>query len=139
MYITDTEIPQEWRLEMTRYLACHVNDDGGWGLHLKDTTKVFATTLYYIVLRILGMEPSHPLAARARDRLLSLGSSISKDFLFFMSSGSGRLNSSLGGAIGVPQWGKHWLACLNLYEWDGVNPVPPEFWCVLLRKLCRLA
>lgn len=35
-----------------------------------------------------------------------------------------------GGAIGVPQWGKHWLSCLNLYDWDGVNPVPPELWYV---------
>ena len=26
--------------------------------------------------------------------------------------------------------GKYWLSCLNHYEWDGVNPVPPEFWCV---------
>lgn len=76
MYITETKIPYEWSVEMTRYLAHHVNDDGGWGLHLKDTTKVFATTLYYVVLRILGMEPSHPLAARARDRLLSLGRGI---------------------------------------------------------------
>ena len=37
----------------------------------------------------------------------------------------------VGGAIGVPQWGKVWLACLNLYGWEGVNPVPPEFWYVL--------
>ena len=35
-----------------------------------------------------------------------------------------------GGAIGVPQWGKYWLSCLNLYDWDGVNPVPPELWYV---------
>jgi len=37
-------------------------------------------------------------------------------------------HDAAGGAIGVPQWGKHWLSCMNLYEWDGVNPVPPEFW-----------
>lgn len=34
----------------------------------------------------------------------------------------------IGGAIGVPQWGKYWLAALNLYKWEGVNPVLPEFW-----------
>lgn len=39
-------------------------------------------------------------------------------------------NNGIGGAIGVPQWGKHWLSCLNLYQWDGANPVPPEFWYV---------
>jgi lanosterol synthase len=36
----------------------------------------------------------------------------------------------IGGAIGVPQWGKYWLSALNLYEWEGVNPVLPEFWYV---------
>jgi len=73
MYITDQEIPSEWKIEMTRYLAHHVNTDGGWGIHLEDTTTVFATTCYYVMLRILGMEADHPLASRARERLLELG------------------------------------------------------------------
>jgi hypothetical protein len=73
MYITGYNIPAEWKIEMTRYLAHHVNEDGGWGLHLEDTTTVFATTMYYIVLRILGMEPEESLARRARERLLALG------------------------------------------------------------------
>lgn len=73
MYITGYEIPPEWRIEMTRFLVHHVNEDGGWGLHLEDTTTVFATTLYYVTLRIFGMEPAHPFAARARTRLLELG------------------------------------------------------------------
>ena len=34
----------------------------------------------------------------------------------------------LGGAQGIPSWGKFWLAALGVYEWDGVNPIPPEFW-----------
>ena len=34
----------------------------------------------------------------------------------------------VGGAIGVPQFGKFWLCVLNLYQWEGVNPVPPELW-----------
>jgi hypothetical protein len=32
--------------------------------------------------------------------------------------------------VGAPQWGKYWLSILNLYEWEGVNPVPPELWYV---------
>lgn len=36
-------------------------------------TTVFATALYYVVWRILGMEASNPLAARSRERLLALG------------------------------------------------------------------
>ncbi len=73
MFISETTIPQEWKIEMTQYLSYHVNEDGGWGLHTGGSTTVFATAMYYVVLRILGMEPSHPLAVRARERLLSLG------------------------------------------------------------------
>ena len=73
MYITGYEIPSEWKIEMTRYIANHVNEDGGWGLHLEDNTTVFGTSLCYIALRILGMEAAHPIAMRARTRLLEDG------------------------------------------------------------------
>lgn len=36
----------------------------------------------------------------------------------------------MGGATGVPTWGKVWLSVLGAYEWSGVNPVPPELWCL---------
>ena len=75
MYIAGIDIPSEWKVEMTRYLANHVNDDGGWGLHLGGTTTAFATTYHYLVLRILGMSHDHRLALRARERLLALGES----------------------------------------------------------------
>lgn len=42
-------------------------------MHLEDSTKLYATTLYYLVLRILGMDATHALAVKARERLLSLG------------------------------------------------------------------
>ena len=73
MYITDTEIPKEWKVEMTRYLAHHVNSDGGWGLHLEGESTVFATSMYYVLLRIFGMEPEHPLTGRAREFILTNG------------------------------------------------------------------
>jgi lanosterol synthase len=34
----------------------------------------------------------------------------------------------MGGATGIPQWGKFWLASLGLFAWEGINPVPTEFW-----------
>ncbi|KAK4237660.1 terpenoid cyclases/protein prenyltransferase alpha-alpha toroid [Achaetomium macrosporum] len=105
MYLTHTPVPAAWRAEMMRYLARHANEDGGWGMHLAGPSTVFATGLYYVMLRLLGMDKAHPLAARARECLLSLG-----------------------GATGLPQWGKIWLACLNLYEWDGVNCIPVDLW-----------
>lgn len=44
MYITQYPIPSEWACEMIRYLHTHVNDDGGWGLHLEGPSTVLATT-----------------------------------------------------------------------------------------------
>ena len=35
---------------------------------------------------------------------------------------------SLGGAEGIPTWGKFWLAVLGVYRWEGINPLPPELW-----------
>ncbi|OAQ59653.1 lanosterol synthase [Pochonia chlamydosporia 170] len=105
MYIADQPVPDGWKTEMVRYLANHVNEDGGWGLHLEGKSTVFATGLYYVMLRLLGIPRNDLLARRARDCLLSLG-----------------------GATGVPQWGKIWLACLNLYSWDGVNCIPADLW-----------
>jgi lanosterol synthase len=32
------------------------------------------------------------------------------------------------GVLGIPTWGKFWLALLNLYEWRGVNAILPEVW-----------
>ncbi len=32
------------------------------------------------------------------------------------------------GVIGIPSWGKFWLALLNLYDWRGVNAILPELW-----------
>ncbi|TIC96193.1 Lanosterol synthase [Colletotrichum higginsianum] len=105
MFITGTEFPEEWKVEMARYLENHANEDGGWGLHLEGKSTVFATGLYYVMLRLLGVDRHHPLASRARDCLLSLG-----------------------GAIGIPQWGKIWLTCLNLYDWEGINCIPVDVW-----------
>jgi len=34
----------------------------------------------------------------------------------------------IGGAVGIPSWGKFWLAALNVYSWEGMNPIPPELW-----------
>jgi lanosterol synthase len=30
--------------------------------------------------------------------------------------------------VGTPSWGKFWLAILNVYDWEGLHPVPPELW-----------
>lgn len=76
-FITETPVPDEWTIEMARYLRHHANDDGGWGLHLEGPSTVFATGLYYVMLRLLGFDPADPLLAKSRECLLALGKYLS--------------------------------------------------------------
>lgn len=32
--------------------------------------------------------------------------------------------------MGIPSWGKFWLAVLNVYSWDGIHNLCPEMWYV---------
>lgn len=105
-YIAGIPIPEPQRLEIIRYIVNTSHPvDGGWGLHSVDKSTVFGTVLNYVILRLLGMDKDHLIMIRARRTLLKLG-----------------------GAIGAPHWGKIWLAVLNLYEWEGVNPAPADMW-----------
>ncbi|KAK6204358.1 lanosterol synthase [Scheffersomyces amazonensis] len=105
-YFSKIEIPLPYRQEMIRYIVNTSHPvDGGWGLHSIDKSTCFGTTMNYICLRLLGLEANHPVCIKARRTL-----------------------HRLGGAIKNPHWGKSWLAILNLYDWDGVNPAPPELW-----------
>lgn len=105
-YIAGIPIPEPQRVEIIRYIVNTAHPiDGGWGLHSVDKSTVFGTVLNYIILRLCGMTKEHPVLQRARATLLNLG-----------------------GAIGAPHWGKVWLCVLNLYNWEGVNPAPPDMW-----------
>ncbi|GBB94033.1 hypothetical protein RclHR1_02280006 [Rhizophagus clarus] len=106
MYITRIPIPESWRIEIIRYLFNRANPiDGGWGIHIEGQSTVFGTALNYVVIRILGVDADHPYMVKARATL-----------------------HKLGGAVAIPSWGKFWLSCLNVYDWEGMNPVPPELW-----------
>ncbi|XP_070408955.1 lanosterol synthase [Nothobranchius furzeri] len=77
-----------------------------WRLgHIEDKSTVLGTALNYVVLRILGVDPDDPDLVRARNNL-----------------------HSKGGAVGIPSWGKFWLAVLNVYSWEGMNTLIPEMW-----------
>ncbi|KAF6051155.1 Lanosterol synthase [Candida parapsilosis] len=105
-YFSGNPIPEPFRVEMIRYIVNTANPvDGGWGLHSVDKSTCFGTTMNYLCLRLLGLGPDHPVLVKARKTL-----------------------HRLGGAIRNPHWGKAWLAVLNLYDWEGVNPAPPELW-----------
>ncbi|XP_061548207.1 lanosterol synthase [Phycodurus eques] len=98
-------LDQAWKKEMVRYLRSVQLPDGGWGLHIEDKATVFGTALSYTSLRILGVDPDDPDLVRARSNL-----------------------HSKGGAVGIPSWGKFWLAILNVYSWEGMNTLLPEMW-----------
>ncbi|CAL0335335.1 unnamed protein product [Lupinus luteus] len=111
MYITghlESVFPEEYRKEILRYIYCHQNEDGGWGLHIEGHSTMFGTALNYICMRILGVGPNEGLdnaCARARKWI-----------------------HDHGGVTHIPSWGKTWLSILGLFDWCGSNPMPPEFW-----------
>lgn len=77
---------------------------GTWGLSEWSEPSLFVTTLVYVAARVLGEAPEGPLLGRALELIRREG------------------------AASIPSWGKFWLALLNLYAWEGVNPISPEIW-----------
>ncbi|OCT61233.1 lanosterol synthase [Xenopus laevis] len=104
-HVTKTPLPDATKKEMVRYLRSVQLPDGGWGLHIEDKSTVFGTALSYTSLRLLGVSQDDPDLTRARNNL-----------------------HSKGGAVGIPSWGKFWLAVLNVYSWEGMNTLFPEMW-----------
>ncbi len=105
-YITNTPFPNGYKDEMIRYLRNRANEvDGGWGIHIQSHSSCFGTALNYVALRLLGVPAQDETCVKARQFL-----------------------HSIGGAVGIPAWGKFWLSVLGAYEWSGNEPVPPEPW-----------
>ena len=77
---------------------------GTWGLHEHSPPHLFVTALVYVAARLLGVERDDPSIVPARRFIRAEG------------------------ILGIPSWGKFWLALLNLYDWRGVNAVLPELW-----------
>ncbi|XP_063941883.1 dammarenediol II synthase-like isoform X3 [Daucus carota subsp. sativus] len=100
-------LTHEHRKEMIRYIYNHQNNDGGWGFYIEGDSTMIGTTLSYVALRLLGEGPNDGSGAvdRARKWILDHG-----------------------GASSVPSWGKTYLSVLGVHEWEGCNPLPPEFW-----------
>lgn len=116
LYITGSVndvLSLQHRIEIKRYIYNHQNEDGGWGLHIEGHSTMFGSTLSYIALRLLGEGPNG-----GEDNAVAKGR---------------RWILDRGGAVGIPSWGKFWLTVLGVYEWEGCNPMPPEFW--LLPKI----
>ncbi|PIN01409.1 Oxidosqualene-lanosterol cyclase [Handroanthus impetiginosus] len=111
LYVTggiNAVLSPQHQKEIIRYIYNHQNDDGGWGTHIEGHSTMFGSVLSYITLRLLGKGPED-----GEDKAVARGRKWILDH---------------GGAIGIPSWGKFWLTVLGVYEWDGCNPMPPEFW-----------
>jgi len=99
------DIPAPVADGMVRYLRRNQRADGSWGLHVEGQGHVFTTVLNYVALRLLGVGPDDRDAARARG--------------WFRARGGPGASAS---------WGKFTLALLGLYDYRGLDPVPPELW-----------
>ncbi|XP_047949842.1 lupeol synthase-like [Salvia hispanica] len=111
LYLTDSmgdALSPAHQVEIKRYIYNHQNEDGGWGFHIMGPSTTFGSLLNYITLRLLGEGPEG-----GEDRAMASGRKWILDH---------------GGAVGIASWGKFWLSVLGIYEWDGCNPMPPEFW-----------
>ncbi|HEX5657259.1 MAG TPA: terpene cyclase/mutase family protein [Polyangiales bacterium] len=104
-YGTGAPLDARDRDELIRYLRNTQNDDGGWGLHIESHSYQFTSTIIYAVLRLYDVPADDPALVRARHFV--------------------RDN---GGPLAAASWGKFCLALLNLYDYRGMNPVPPELW-----------
>ena len=109
----DEVLPEHKQREMRRYLRNHQNEDGGFGLHIEGHSTMFGTVLSYVAMRLLGMSEE----ASARENPNDLTMVNARSWII-----------ARGGAVNVPSWGKFYLCVLGVYEWEGLNPIPPEAW-----------
>lgn len=73
--------------------------------HIEGHSIMFGTCLNYISLRLMGVDKDDPQCKKARQWI-----------------------QDKGGAVGSPQWGKLYMCALNIMEWEGMDPIPPELW-----------
>uniref|UniRef100_A0A8R7QX31 Terpene cyclase/mutase family member n=2 Tax=Triticum urartu TaxID=4572 RepID=A0A8R7QX31_TRIUA len=109
LYVTEslgTMLSSEHRKEIYRYLYNRQNMDGGWGLHAEGESSMLSSALNYTALRLLGEG-----ADDGPDMSMPKARKWIHDH---------------GGATMIPILGKVWLSVLGVFEWSGVNPMPPE-------------
>ena len=104
-HITGVSIAAERKASLCLHFRRTQLASGLWGLHPQSSPYLFVTALVYVAARLLGVNREDPLLGPAA-----------------------RFIAAEGGVTAIPSWGKFWLALLNLYDWDGLNPLPPEAW-----------
>ena len=104
-HIGKRSIEPKTRARMIAYLSATQDANGSFGLHAESSGCLFTTVLCYVAFRLLGLPADDERVARAR--------------AFIHANGT---------ALACASWGKFTLALLNLYEYDGLQPVLPELW-----------
>jgi squalene/oxidosqualene cyclase-like protein len=104
-YATGTLDTREVGPGLVRYLRAVQSEDGSFGLGEQNQGTVFTTVLNYVTLRLLGVDAEDDACLRARAWFLARG-----------------------GALRSAAWGRFLLCVLNLQDWEGLHPVPPETW-----------
>ena len=99
------EIEARRRDSMIAYFSANQQVDGSFGLHVESSGCLFTTVLCYVAFRLLGLPAADERVTRARTFIHAHGT-----------------------ALACPSWGKLMLALLNLYDYDGLQPVLPELW-----------
>ena len=105
MHLTGRPIPEDRQRRLLLQFERTRLESGVWGLHPHSGDYLFTTTLVYIAARLLGASPEASWLRSARE-------------FFARERGVGSL----------PSWGKFWLCLLDLYDWRGIYPIPPELW-----------
>ena len=104
-YIGKKSIEPKRKAGMLAYLSATQHPDGSFGLHAESSGCLFTTVLCYVAFRLLGLPADDDRVARARAFIHAHGT-----------------------ALACASWGKFTLALLNLYEYDGLQPLLPELW-----------
>ncbi|MCB9680502.1 MAG: terpene cyclase/mutase family protein [Alphaproteobacteria bacterium] len=104
-HVVGAPLPPDVARGLERYLRHTRNPDGAWGVGIENPSCVFTTVLNVVALRLLGVPADDPDVVRARDWA-----------------------AARGGPLACASWGRFFLAVLGLYDWSGIDPVPPETW-----------
>ena len=105
-YLTHRKLSEKERPRFVAGLLKPQLPDGSVGLHEESVRgAVFTSSISYVALRLLGEKPDRPELRRMREWIHASGTPVK-----------------------AAAWGKFILSILNLYDWSGVTPVPPELY-----------
>jgi squalene/oxidosqualene cyclase-like protein len=105
-YVARLPIDDDTKRGMIRLLRARQMPDGGWALHIEGQSSVMMTTaMCYVAARMLGLPADDPVVRRGRAWI-----------------------RERGGPTGAGSLAKSFLAALRLFDYAGVDPVPPELW-----------